>query len=142
MSVQVHPNVVMKPAAVAEWETCGTAIAIGKKIWPAEDWRQLYALWAVGAGARGVEALFASKGYSPDDIETMRALLAGNPFLLPPIERALFVLAGAAARDGSTPGGFRIAQTAARSIDVIAAANRILCTLALPQIDYPNARKA
>ena len=142
MTVQVHPGVVMKPAAVAEWRHCGTKIVIRNKIWPAEDWRQLVTLWAAGAKSALIDSAFREKGYSEGEVEDMRALLVGSPFILPPIERALFVLSGAGARDDSAPGGFRIVQTPARSVDIIRAANRILMTLALPQIGYPNAGEA
>lgn len=141
MNAQAFPNVVLKPAGVAEWHNCGTRLVIDGKIWPPEDWRELAALWSAGVKAAAVETLFRERGYSEREIDTMRAHLAGSPFILPPIERALFVLAGAARRD-TCAGGFRIVQTPARAADVIKAANRVLATLALPQIRYPSAGEA
>lgn len=141
MNAQVHPGVVLKPAAVAEWHNCGTRLFIGAKEWPPGDWRDLVRLWAAGAKGSAIQALFLERGYSEADVDTMRAHLAGSPFILPPIERALFVLAGAAVRDDG-PAGFRILRTPAQAIDVVRAANRILATLALPQIRYPSVGEA
>jgi hypothetical protein len=139
MTLQIHPGVVMKPAAVAEWSAVGTAIALQGKQWPADHWKELVRLWAAGVPPRSLEKLFEGKGYNAEDVETMRALLFQNPFILPPIERALFVLGGLAARDDDLPGGFRIHRSPVQALDIIFAANRVLCALALPPIRYPSA---
>lgn len=139
MNTQVHPGVLMKPAAVAEWEAVGTAIALGGKQWPASDWKQLARLWSAGIAPGSLEKLFEAKGYGAADVDDMRALLLQNPFILPPIERALFVLGGLAARDDDAPAGFRIHRSAVQALDVVFAANRVLAALALPPIRYPNA---
>lgn len=143
MGLQVHPGVVMKPAAVAEWQCSGTSIVIttpGRppRAWPAADWRELADLWSRGLAPEDIQKLYEFRGYTEAEVEDMRALLAGNPFLLPPLERALFILAGLACRDDRAPGGFRFGDRPVRSVDVVIAANRLLATLALPQIRYPN----
>lgn len=138
MNAHVHPNVVMKPAAVAEWENCGTSIVVAGRCWPADDWRELVLLWSRGISRRPIDALYLTRGYTEIEIENMRALLAGNPFILPPVERALFVLGGLAARDDRVAGGFTLNGRPARAVDVVHAANRTLCPLALPQIRYPS----
>lgn len=146
MTVQVHPNVLMKPAGVGEWDhrrgELGTTLVINDKLWPAQEWKSFAVLWSGGAKLKSLEALFAKRGYTPAEIEDLRALLTGNPFILSPIERSLFVLGGIAARDNTMPGGFRISHTSARAVDIVQAANRILCALALPQITYPSAGEA
>lgn len=142
MTLQSHPGVVMKPAAVAEWRhearEDGIAVIVDGKAWPSAEWREFARLWISGADLAGVQMIFLRRGYLARDIESLSALIVCSPHMLPPVDRALFCLGGVARRDESAPGGFTIHQRPARAIDIVRCANRVLATLALPQIHYPN----
>jgi hypothetical protein len=142
MNSLAFDGVLFKPVAVAEWEASGTKIVLDGKIWLAEDWKAVARFWSTGVPPRSLEKLFEAKGYTAKDLWSLVALMFQNQHILPPIERALFVLAGMAARDADMPGGFRIHTAPVAALDVVFAANRILASLALPLIRYPNAPAA
>lgn len=136
----IDSTVVMAPREITDWSNTGTHIVVGNgKAWPAADWRELAELWAKNVDRRAIDALFLERGYHQVEIDLMRALLYQNPFILPPIERALVVLGGLGRRDDRAAGGFTLHGHPARTVDVIRFANRILYPLALSQIRYPSA---
>lgn len=109
------------------------------KAWEAADWRELVERYSKGERARRLEEIFVPRGYSAHEIRLLRLLVFMNPYILPPLERALYVLGGLGRSDARAPGGFVLNGRPARAVEVVAAANRILDTLALPQIRYPSA---
>jgi hypothetical protein len=115
----------------------GAQIIIEDAAWSSPRWHEFAAMWSAGATIDALQARFAPDGYTHADIKNLAAILTGNEFILPPIERALFVLGGIGRRDDTTHGGFRINTTPATAQMIVAAANRVLWALGLPKIRYP-----
>jgi hypothetical protein len=130
---------VKPPADKAKFGHDGASLVIGNACWPADRRLEFASMWARGASLALLEKRFGPHGYTASDIKALAGLLASSPYLLTPIERALFVLGGLGRRDTSAPGGFTLHNAPARAADVVAAANRVLAALALPQISYPSA---
>lgn len=146
MNVVVHyPDFAMtRRAAPQAFRFSGTSLVIGGgrggevKIWEAPQWREFVDLWIRGTDAAEIYRQYTARGFTIEQLRQMRALIMGNDHILPPIDRALFVLSGLGCRADRAVGGFMIFGRPARAIDVVDAANRILISLALPQIRYPN----
>lgn len=144
-----HPDVLIGARGVpSAWRHEGAALVIGAgegthggdvRIWPAADWRELVALWSAGLTAPQINARFCERGYGPEDVRRLRALILGTDTILPPLDRAIFVLSGYARRDDRAASGFELFDRPVRACEIVEAANKILGTLALPLIRYPNA---
>lgn len=147
MNLVVHyPDVLISGRRVPQaWRHEGAAIVINGdrpgtvRMWPVGDWKELVELWSTGFARGRINARFVERGYSAEDVRKMRALILANDHILPPIDRAIFILSGHARRTDRAPGGFSLFDRPVRAVDVVRAANRILETLALPQIRYPDA---
>ncbi len=145
MNVEVHhPDVLIGRRGVpSRWRHEGAAMVIGSgdavRIWPVADWRELVELWSTGLSISGINRVFGARGYTAEDVQKMRALIIGNDHVLPPLDRALFILSGYGRRADRAAGGFTLFGRPARAGEIITAANRILVSLALPQIRYPSA---
>lgn len=145
MNVQTpNPAPISPLAIIPAWQDTEAKLIVGGgvvpvKTWRARDWREMVELWSKGVKANALEQMFMTRGYTAHEIRLLRILLFTNAFILPPIERALFVLGGLARCDAAAPGGFTLYGRPARSTEVVATANRMLGALGLPQIRYPSA---
>lgn len=117
--------------------------ALQSEEWDPEAERLLRRLWDSGQTVQSICGEFVYHGKTVDQvlakIEDMLSPAFSKNRIPSPIDRALYVLGGQAAREGRSPGGFRLRGNPATAIMVIDAANEILARFGAPQIPYPGA---
>lgn len=103
--------------------------------------KHLFAMMASGIDGKSICADMEPLGWPCQRmLDTVHALLQGvmiGPNMTP-TQRALIILCGRAVEDSTTPGGFRLGDRAASTIDVIRAANTVLENFSMQKISYPG----
>lgn len=126
------------PAWTTEADSGRPAICVSGKAWPAEQWRDVVSRWSAGESSDSLVVQFAPRGYTADDVRRLIVLLSASPFILPPVERAMFLLGGLVRRDSTASGGFRMGGQPASAKQLISQANKVLVATQLPTIKYPG----